>query len=75
MVPIQEFKERMDKLIREIHAAPKAKGADRIYLPGEKEWEKRDEALAEGIALPEDVVAKLRELAEDLGLNVDRLWR
>jgi ureidoglycolate dehydrogenase (NAD+) len=67
--PVAEFKERTDTLIRQIKNAPKAKGADRIWLPGEKEWEYRTEALVRGMALPEDVRASLRGLASDLGLR------
>ena len=67
--PVAEFKQRMDTLIRQIKDAPKARGAERIYLPGEKEWEHREEALANGIDLPEDVRANLRSLAADLGVS------
>ena len=74
MMPLGEFKGRMDGMIREIHAAPKAKGADRIYLPGEMEWERRTDALANGIALPADVLANLYGLAEDAGLDPQALF-
>jgi len=74
-MPIEQFKERMDQTIREIRASEKAGGAERIYLPGEMEWERRDKALAEGMDLPEDVVASLRGLAQDLNLDLNRLWR
>jgi ureidoglycolate dehydrogenase (NAD+) len=67
--PVTEFKERTDALIRQIKNAPKAKGADRIWLPGEKEWEYREQALARGMSLPPDVVASLRGLAEDHGME------
>jgi ureidoglycolate dehydrogenase (NAD+) len=67
--PVAEFKQRMDTLIRQIRDAPKARGADRIYLPGEKEWEHREEALARGLDLPQDVRASLRGLAADLGMK------
>jgi len=67
--PVDDFKSRMDALIRQIKDAPKAKGADRIWLPGEKEWEYRAKALAGGIALPQDVRASLKGLAEDLGME------
>ena len=67
--PVEVFKQRTDTLIRQIKDAPKAKGADRIYLPGEKEWECREDALARGLALPEDVRVSLRGLAEDLGMS------
>jgi ureidoglycolate dehydrogenase (NAD+) len=72
MMPLGEFKGRMDGMIREIKAAPLAKGAERIYLPGEIELEKRDVALVEGIALPPDVVASLRGLAEDVRVDPAR---
>jgi LDH2 family malate/lactate/ureidoglycolate dehydrogenase len=69
MMPVVEFKARMDGMIREIREAPKAKGSDRIYLPGEMEWERRTDALANGIPLPPDVLASLQGLAQDVGLE------
>jgi LDH2 family malate/lactate/ureidoglycolate dehydrogenase len=75
IMPIQEFKDRIDWMIREIKASPKAKGSERIYLPGEMEWERRDKALREGMQLPEDVIASLAGLARDVGLDLKGLWR
>ena len=72
-LPVEQFKQRMDQTIREIRATEKAGGADRVYLPGEIEWERREKALAAGIDLPDDVVASLRGLAEDLDLDLDRI--
>jgi len=69
MLPLGEFKDRMDWMIREIKSAPLAKGAERIYLPGEIELEKREMALVEGIVLPPDIVASLRGLAQDVGVD------
>jgi len=74
MIPLDEFKARMDGMIREIKAAPLAKGSERVYLPGEIELEKRDVALVQGIALPPDVVASLQGLADDVGMDLKRLW-
>jgi ureidoglycolate dehydrogenase (NAD+) len=74
MMPVLMFKERMDQMIFQIHEAPKARGTERIYLPGEMEWEKRQKALREGIDLPEEVVLSLRGLAEDVGLDIKRLF-
>jgi ureidoglycolate dehydrogenase (NAD+) len=68
MMPIAQFKERMDTMIRGIRESPKAKGSNRIYLPGEMEWERREQALKNGIQLPEDVVANLQKLAEETGV-------
>jgi ureidoglycolate dehydrogenase (NAD+) len=75
IMPIQEFKDRMDWLIRDIKGSPKAQGSERIYLPGEMEWERRDEALTKGMQLPKDVIASLAGLAEDVGLELKGLFR
>jgi ureidoglycolate dehydrogenase (NAD+) len=73
ILPLRSFKDRVDAMIRDIRQTPKAKGAERICVPGEMEWEKRRDALANGIALPEDVRAGLRGVAADLGLKADWL--
>ena len=65
----EKFAARVDALIDEIHAAPVAAGVERIYVPGEMEWERRRRAIAGGIPLPSDVVDSLRGLADDLKLN------
>jgi ureidoglycolate dehydrogenase (NAD+) len=71
IMSVQVFKDRMDKMIRGIKNSPKAKGSERIYLPGEMEWEKREEALKSGIPLPKDVIDTLKGLAEDVALKTD----
>jgi len=68
LMPLEVFQQRIDGLIEEIHAAPKAGGSERIYLPGEKEWEKREEALKVGISLPSDVIQSLRRLSKHTGV-------
>jgi ureidoglycolate dehydrogenase (NAD+) len=68
-MPIEVFTTRMARIAQEIRSAPKAVGAERIYLPGEKEWENREIALREGLRLPPDVIASLDGLAEDYGLD------
>ncbi len=68
IMPIAQFKACMDCMIRDIRNAPKAKGAERIYLPGEMEWERREAALKQGVRLPDYVTVNLYGLAEDFGL-------
>lgn len=74
MMGLEAFKARVDDMIVRIRGSALAAGSDRVYLPGEIEWEKQDEATATGIPLPPDVVASLRGLAEDTGLNADELF-
>jgi len=73
MMPGEKFKQRTDQMIQEIHDLPKAKGAERIFLPGEMEWERREKALVDGIDLPEDVIMSLRALSQELGLDANRI--
>jgi len=62
------FKQRMDHLIAEIHATPRKPGVERLYVPGEIEFEHREKALKDGIDLPADVVANLKALSEEIDL-------
>jgi LDH2 family malate/lactate/ureidoglycolate dehydrogenase len=59
----------MNALVREVHSSPTAEGATRVLLPGEREWEHRRRALAEGLQLPSDVLELLEELAATLKLE------
>jgi LDH2 family malate/lactate/ureidoglycolate dehydrogenase len=73
-MPVRRFKERMDRMIQEIKTAPKAKGSNRIYLPGEIEWDHREQALARGMSLPEHVIERLVGLAADWDLNLETFF-
>jgi len=68
-MPVAEFKEKVDRMIREIKSTPLAKGFERIYLPGEIEFEKKAEYLKTGIPLPIELIDKLRELGKELHLE------
>ncbi len=69
MMPAPAFARRMEALVEEIHAAPRADGVERLYVPGEMEWERHARATREGILLPADVTASLEEAAAMTGLN------
>jgi len=62
---------RVQAMADRLRQAPRAKGCERIYMPGEIEWACHAKATAEGIALPEAVLASLRELAEDSGIALE----
>lgn len=61
------FLQRSGDLAKALHDAPKAKGQDRIYLPGEIEWEKHTR-WSETVELPEAVASSLEEMSVDLGI-------
>ncbi len=69
MMPIEDFKARMDHMIRGIKATPRSEACERLYLPGEMEWEKFDRATKCGIPLSVEHVDGLNKLAESLGVS------
>ncbi len=72
MISAGKFIQRVESLVEEIHNAPRAESVDRIYVPGEMEWERYDRSMQEGIALPSDVVSSLEEAAKLSGLDLER---
>jgi LDH2 family malate/lactate/ureidoglycolate dehydrogenase len=66
---LDEFKERMDKMINRIKNSAKAKGHKKIYIPGEKEWLCERHYKERGIPLYYKVYDKLRELARQLDME------
>ncbi len=72
MMPTGQFVQRMEGLIDEIHNATRADGVDRIYVPGEMEWERYERAMQEGLALPSDVYDSLQESAVMSGLDLEK---
>ena len=67
--PPEEFKAAMDDLQRRLKEAPKAEGQERVYIHGEKEFEEAERRGERGIPLSEKVVADLRAIGQDLGVE------
>ena len=67
--PLAEFRAGMDDWLRRLKASPKALGAERIYIAGEKEFEEADRRRRAGIPLPQAVVSDLRNLGLELGVE------
>jgi LDH2 family malate/lactate/ureidoglycolate dehydrogenase len=68
--PIDEFKAAMDDYQQVLKVAPKVDGQDRIYVPGEKEYEAAERHQREGIPINHKVATDLRELGRELQLDV-----
>ena len=49
MLPMDEFEVRMEQMVQELESAPLAKNTQKIFVPGEMEWAKREKALAENL--------------------------
>jgi LDH2 family malate/lactate/ureidoglycolate dehydrogenase len=68
--PENDFADRVQSMIEKLHAAPKAKGAERIFVPGEIEWEKHKVAEVNGIQLPADILESLMGLSRESGIEL-----
>ncbi|NCC68876.1 MAG: Ldh family oxidoreductase, partial [Clostridia bacterium] len=65
---LENYLSRSEKLVGALHSAPKAKGFDRIYMPGEIEWTKH-EKWSDTVELPDAVASSLKEMSADLGIS------
>ncbi len=61
--------QRMDEMIERLLSSPKAEGARRIWVAGEKEWEKQEESKHLGVHIEEQVDETLRATARKVGVE------
>lgn len=66
--PLTEFKNRIDQMIREIRQIPLAEGFERIYLPGEIEYEIALEREQNGIPLTPKIIRELETVGNRYGI-------
>ena len=69
--PVNEFKAAMDDLQQRLKNAPKAEGQNRIYIHGEKEYEKTEHYGRDGIPINPKVVEDLKAIAEEMDVKWD----
>jgi len=68
---IDEFKTDMDTLIRKLKDSSKAHGQSRIYIHGEKEFEKADRYREKGIPIHPKVTKIMRQIAKELDVDYE----
>jgi LDH2 family malate/lactate/ureidoglycolate dehydrogenase len=74
LMPAEQYFDRVEQMAEKIHSVPKKSANDRVLLPGEREWEHREQVLKNGLVLPADVVQSLRGLCDEVGgLDLDSL--
>jgi LDH2 family malate/lactate/ureidoglycolate dehydrogenase len=69
--PIDFFKADMDAYIRRLKGTPKLPGQDRIYIHGEKEFERAEKYQAEGVPLLPEITTALVEAGKTAGVPFD----
>src|SRR5262249_29870994 len=67
-VPADEYRQRMDTLIKRVHAAPTAEGCDEVLVAGEPELRHEAERRKRGIPYSAGEVAALQEEAAKAGV-------
>jgi L-2-hydroxycarboxylate dehydrogenase (NAD+) len=67
--PVEEFKRSVDAVIRDFRTSRKLAGVREIRLPGEQGHKRWIERSRDGIPLRQPVLMKLRNLAEELGIE------
>jgi LDH2 family malate/lactate/ureidoglycolate dehydrogenase len=68
-IPIEAWKARVEEFAQEVRSQPRQPGVDRIYLPGEIEYERIMESARTGVLLPEAGWSELDELAMRLDVQ------
>jgi LDH2 family malate/lactate/ureidoglycolate dehydrogenase len=69
--PLIDFKGQMDETIRMLKNSPLAKGQNRIYIAGEKEYETAKTNLTEGVPIIAPVIEDLKKAGEEAGVPFD----
>ena len=68
-LPLADFRQRVDELIRDMRSCETAEGVERIYAPGEIEHLQRLENLRTGIPVAESVILELESFGRDFGMG------
>ena len=69
--PIDAFKADMDAYIQSLKATPKLPGQTRIFIHGEKEFERAEKYQAEGVPLLVEIVDALKEAGKAANIPFD----
>jgi LDH2 family malate/lactate/ureidoglycolate dehydrogenase len=65
----QQFKDRVDQLVRDIRGSERLPGVERIWLPGEQSHQKRQRYAQLGIPVSAALLDELNTLAGELGID------
>lgn len=69
-MPPDEFDRRVEDLVGQMKATPKADGVDEILAPGEPESRRREATGRDGVVLPPSVRDDIAAFAADVGVTV-----
>lgn len=68
-VPLEEFKEKMSRMIEELKSSKRHRDFDRIWIHGEKGFLTMETRLKVGIPIYRKVLEELNQIAESIGVE------
>jgi LDH2 family malate/lactate/ureidoglycolate dehydrogenase len=71
-MPLERFQSRMESLIRKVKSAAPAQGYDEVLVAGDPERRSQEQRRTEGIPIGSKLWGRLRELADELGIERPR---
>ena len=73
LTPLDEFKAKVDGLIRNVKASRRAEGFEDILLPGERAMSEEESRLREGIPVREEHWDQVVAIAGEVGIDLEAL--
>jgi LDH2 family malate/lactate/ureidoglycolate dehydrogenase len=67
-IPLDAFKGMVGIYSKKFHAVPRKEGVDRLYMPGEVEYEKYCDRLKNGIPFSRAAIDQLNEVSDEFGI-------
>ncbi|RKK04955.1 Ldh family oxidoreductase [Pseudoroseomonas wenyumeiae] len=72
--PEKVFTERMEQMVEQIKAVPRAPGCEEVFYPGEIEAQNEERHRREGLSLPQKTLADLAEVANQSDVPMPAGW-
>ena len=73
LVDVEEFKAKVDGLIRAVKASRVAEGFSESLLPGERSLREEDIRLRDGVPIPDHYREMVEDIAAELDIDLDAL--
>jgi L-2-hydroxycarboxylate dehydrogenase (NAD+) len=70
-IPVDRFKTTLDRMITELKGSSKAEGEKRVFIHGEKEFEKSEYYKKNGLPLQDKVYDQLEKLSHEMNIKFD----
>jgi len=68
-VGLEDFRQGADAVIDHVKGVTPVPG-ERVLIPGEPEWESKEERLREGIPIPQDTWEQITKLCDEMGIEI-----